>query len=129
MGEKLLIGPINKGLKTDRLPFAIDNDAFPTLINAYQWRGRIKKKRGTSTLCRLQRKITISIALTTNGGQTGQLPNFPIVPGSIRLLGSVDGTIYTDTNLNGTLSVTGGTGTGGSIVYSSGSITIKKCPK
>jgi hypothetical protein len=55
MGEKLVIGPINKGLKLDREPFVIDNDSFPTLINAYQWRGRIKRKRGTTQLTRLQR--------------------------------------------------------------------------
>ena len=46
MGEKLVVGPINKGLKTDRTAFVIDNDSFPTLVNAYQWRGRIKRKRG-----------------------------------------------------------------------------------
>ena len=48
MGEKLVIGPIDKGLKTDREPFNIDNDSFPLLINAYQWRGRVKRKRGTA---------------------------------------------------------------------------------
>lgn len=57
MGEKLIIGPINKGLKTDREPFNIDNDSFPTLINAYQWRGRILRKRGIEFLCRLQRVL------------------------------------------------------------------------
>lgn len=53
MGEKLVVGPINKGIQTYRTPFNIDNDAFPRLINAYQWRGRIKRKRGTSLLGRL----------------------------------------------------------------------------
>jgi hypothetical protein len=57
MGEKLIIGPINKGLKTDREPFNIDNDSFPELINAYQWRGRILRKRGIEFLCRLQRVL------------------------------------------------------------------------
>src|SRR5215469_4517096 len=55
MGEKIVVGPINRGLKTDRLPFVINNDSFPTLINAYQWRGRVKRKRGTSFLNRLTR--------------------------------------------------------------------------
>lgn len=55
MGEKLVIGPINKGLRLDREAFVIDNDSFPTLLNAYQWRGRVKRKRGTSFLGRLQR--------------------------------------------------------------------------
>lgn len=57
MGEKLIIGPINKGLKTDREPFDIDNDSFPVLVNAYQWRGRVLRKRGVEFLCRLQRVL------------------------------------------------------------------------
>jgi len=62
MGEKLIVGPINKGYRTDREPFVIDNDNFPTLINAYQWRGRLKRKRGTVFLGRLNRFLG-----TTNG--------------------------------------------------------------
>jgi len=121
MGEKLVIGPINKGLKTDRLPFVIDNDAFPSLINAYQWRGRIKRKRGTKLLTRLQRRITVSLVLVAG---SGTFTNFPVVPGSINLVGSIDGTTYTDPNKNGTLTATGGTGTGGTINYATGVITI-----
>lgn len=60
MGEKIVIGPIDKGLKNNRTAFNIDNDAFPTLINAYQWRGRIKRKRGTSLLGRLQRFLGVT---------------------------------------------------------------------
>ena len=55
MGEKLVVGPFKKGLQNNVLPFLVDNDAFPTLINAYQWRGRIKRKRGTQLLNRLKR--------------------------------------------------------------------------
>lgn len=54
MGEKIYIGNFAKGLTKNRLPFVIDNDAFPTLFNAYVWRGRVKRKRGTSLLGRLQ---------------------------------------------------------------------------
>src|SRR6266851_1031703 len=57
---KIVVGPIDKGLRTDRLPFNIDNDSFPTLVNAYQWRGRIKRKRGNAFLGILQREITIT---------------------------------------------------------------------
>jgi hypothetical protein len=57
MGEKLVIGPIDKGLKNDRTAFVIDNDSFPLLKNAYQWRGRVKRKRGTQQLGRLRRYI------------------------------------------------------------------------
>lgn len=62
MPEKIVVGPVNKGLRSDVTPFNIDNDNFPALFNAYQWRGRVKRKRGTSLLCRLQR-----ILGTTNG--------------------------------------------------------------
>lgn len=54
MTQKLVVGPVNRGLKLDREPFFIDNDNFPTLLNAYQWRGKVKRKRGTSPLTRLE---------------------------------------------------------------------------
>ncbi len=57
MGEKIVVGPIDKGLRTNRTAFNIDKDSFPTLINAYQWRGRVKRKRGTKLLNRLRRFI------------------------------------------------------------------------
>ena len=57
MGQKLVVGPMNRGLRNDVTPFVIDNDSFPVLINAYQWRGRVKRKRGTSLLGRLQRYV------------------------------------------------------------------------
>jgi len=53
MGEKIVIGPFDKGQKTDLIPTYIDNTNFPLLVNAYQWRGRVKRKRGTIFLTRL----------------------------------------------------------------------------
>ncbi len=110
MGEKLVIGPINKGLKTDRTPFNIDNDSFPTLINAYQWRGRIKRKRGTSFLTRLRRFLG-----TTDAG-TG-IYTTTIAPGNIGVgyTSFVVGTeIFTDsgTAANPTTLLTNGSGSG-----------------
>jgi len=67
MGQKLVIGPIDKGLRTDRLAFNIDNDSFPNLVNAYQWRGRVKRKRGTIPLGRLTRQISSDTFGITNG--------------------------------------------------------------
>lgn len=129
MGEKLVIGPINQGIRTDRTQFVIDNDSFPILQNAYQWRGRIKRKRGTSLLNRLQRSVSVNgISLT---GETVNLisalslqSNSAIVPGTINIVGGTDGTTYTDPSSNGVLLATGGTGSGGSINYASGLLTI-----
>lgn len=137
MGDKIVIGPINKGLREDRTAFVIDDDSFPTLINAYQWRGRIKRKRGTSFLTRLTRyfnsnstsySATATISLIASAGNiiTGfsLQVNGNIVPGSVTLVGGTDGTTYTDPSMDGTLLATGGTGTGGTINYATGAITI-----
>lgn len=64
MPEQIYIGNFAKGLKLDRLPFNIDNDAFPTMYNFYSWRGRAKRKRGTLFLGQLQLQVQ-SVATAT----------------------------------------------------------------
>lgn len=132
MGEKIVVGPINKGLRNDRTAFVIDNDSFPVLLNAYQWRGRVKRKRGTSLLNRLRRFFNStsvsynsgSTTITLNGTGVGNLltgfslqANGNIVPGSVTIT-APGPTVYTDPAMDGTLSPTG------SINYASGQITI-----
>ncbi len=91
MGEKLVIGPINKGLRKDVEAFNIDNDSFPTLQNAYQWRGRIKRKRGTSFINRLSRYLG-----TTDAGGNLVVTILPI-PISVGISSFViDTDIFTD---------------------------------
>lgn len=80
MADKIVIGPFNRGLRTDVTPFNIDNDSFPVLINAYQWRGRIKRKRGTSILGRLQRYIGTT---DINGDLSVTLLPVPIASGIV----------------------------------------------
>ena len=132
---KLVVRPIEKGLRTDRLAFNIDNDSFPTLINAYEWRGRIKRKRGTSLLGRLQRffnststaySSTSTINLTA--GAANLLTGFSlqtngnIVPGSVSITDTISGDVYTDPGMAGILV---GTPSGsGTINYATGAITI-----
>src|ERR1017187_2881274 len=136
MGEKIIVGPINKGLNTSRTPFVIDNDSFPTLINAYQWRGRVKRKRGTAFLGRLTRFFnsiipsytsTASVALVAGGTNLVTAWNLEtnayFVPGSIVItdITASPNNVYTDDS-NGTLiGVPSGTGT---INYASGAVTI-----
>lgn len=142
MGEKLVVGPINKGLRTDREPFNIDNDSFPVLLNAYQWRGRVKRKRGTSPLTRLERYFDItkvsynplSATLTLDASGhinilTGyvSVPPFSlqasgsIVPGTVHI--TVNGVPYTDPTMDGYLTPTG-TGGPNTIDYATGLVTI-----
>ncbi len=136
MGEKLVIGPINKGIRTDRTPFVIDNDSFPTLVNAYQWRGRVKRKRGTSFLGRLSRYF-LSTSTSYNPGNTTQVlsaggsgnlltgfvlsglqADASIIPGSVSITDATTAVVYTDPSMDGTLSP------GGSINYATGAFTI-----
>jgi hypothetical protein len=130
---KIVVRPIDKGLHTDRLAFNLDNDSFPTLINAYQWRGRVKRKRGTSNLTRLTRffnststaySSTSTISLVAGAanlfsGFSLQI-NGAIVPGSVIIIDTTTSTTYTDPAKNGTLSG----GSGGTINYATGAITI-----
>ena len=141
MGEKIIVGPINRGLKTDRTAFIIDNDSFPVLINAYQWRGRIKRKRGTALLGRLQRQLSasqgsnigdgISTTITTNVftilGLNASQPNASIIPLTFKIqVGNPSIAVFEDTLGNGSLTATFGTAVsaGSSINYGTGEITL-----
>ncbi|MBS3903750.1 MAG: hypothetical protein KGZ39_00305 [Simkania sp.] len=137
--QYITVGDISKGLTTDRLPFNIDNDAFPVLINAYQWRGRIKRKRGTALLNRIKRffnsastAYSSTATLTLSGGGIGAgnilsgfstssvttlAPNASIIPGSVTIT-APGPTLYTDPSMDGTLSPSG------TINYATGAIVI-----
>src|ERR1700680_610345 len=148
--QQIIVGNIGQGLTTNPLAFNIDNDAFPTLLNAYQWRGRIKRKRGTSFLGRLTRYFDSTLSpytgTTTNpsftitfdgsgnanlfGPYTNATPisfslqaNGNIVPGSVSITGSVGPLTYTDPTKDGYLTPTG-TGGPNTINYASGAIHI-----
>lgn len=132
MNTKLIVGPIDKGYTTNRLAFNIDNDAFPVLRNAYQWRGRIKRKRGTEKLNRFSRFVNSLISsystsvttITLNGSGEGNLitgfglqTNASIVPGTVTIT-APGPTLYTDLAMDGTLSPSG------TINYATGEIVI-----
>ncbi len=146
MAEKIVVGPINRGLRTDRTAFVIDNDSFPTLLNAYQWRGRVKRKRGTVSLGRLSRYFDssstaynpLSATLTLDAAGSGNIltgwvsggiridllqKTGNIVPGTVTIIGSVGPVTYTDITQNGYLTPTG-TGGPNTINYSTGVIVI-----
>lgn len=117
MTQQIVIGNITKGLVQNRTAFNIDNDAFPQLYNAYSWRGRVKRKRGTTLLGRLQRQLSVSSTLSSGSITL----TAPIALGSINL--TVGGNVYTEPNPpDGTLVGTpSGTGT---VNYLTGVITI-----
>ena len=148
---KLVVGPFNKGLRNDVTPFNVDNDSFPVLINSYQWRGRIKRKRGTRLYGRLERYFkststsynsgTTTITLNANAdgnllinsswnlltsGSTSSatiVTYGTLVPTTISITDTSNANeVYTDPLGDGVLSgSTGGTGT---ISYNTGEFTI-----
>ena len=124
MGEKIVVGPVDKGLRSDRTPFVIDNDNFPALINAYQWRGRVKRKRGTSPLTRLGRYVG-----TTNGAGalTVTLAPAPIVIGTVlfNVIGSSATDIFVDPGTSTPIAMllTNGAGSG-TLNLTTGLLTI-----
>lgn len=136
MPEQIYIGNFAKGLISSREPFVIDNDAFPYLFNFYVWRGRAKRKRGTSLLGRLQKQIESEAVpsdpwdegpLALVAGAANLISGFSleatssIVPGSISVV--VGANTYTEpATPDGTL-VGSPSGTG-TINYATGAITI-----
>jgi hypothetical protein len=138
MPDQIFIGDAPKGLQLDTIPLKIDNASFATLYNFYAWRKRVKRKRGTSALARLQVQVESVLTdtpplawqygqLTLTGGAGNLITGFglktnsSIVPGSISV--DVGGNTYTEpSSPDGTL--TDGTGGTGTINYATGAITI-----
>ncbi len=132
--QNLVVGPFPSGLRTDIPPFGVDNTSFPVLTNAYQWRNRIKRKRGTSLLNRLTRffKVTSSYTSLTGinlvAGAANLLNGFGLQANGSIVIGSVTIGIvatfetFTDPLGNGVL--VGSLGGSGTISYATGDITI-----
>lgn len=139
MGEKIIVGPIDRGLRNDVTPFNVNNDNFPVLINAYQWRSRLKRKRGTSFLARLTRFFnsesisyfpapgTINLVAGAANLLTGFSleTNGNIVPGTVTINDITTGDVYTEpVPPDGTLLKNGIADPGSTINYATGAITI-----
>lgn len=119
MTSSLVISNFKTGYETDREPFIINNDAFPVLNNAYQWRGRLLRKRGTQLLGRLQISLEdqVTVATDASGNASFNLftvlsitlgPNKSIAPGSVVItVDTVPGYSWADSNLDGQLITTG----------------------
>ena len=124
----LKITGMKTGLVQQREEFILPDDAYPNLQNAYVWRERILRKKGYKLLGRLQRQVTVGTNLTA--GTINLITALSlettasIVPGSISITDTTQSTLYSDTAMNGVLVATGGSGTGGTINYATGVLTI-----
>lgn len=148
MPEKLVLGPMSGGVKQNPLAFYIDNESFPQLVNAYPWRGRIKRKRGTSALGRLKRHFdstsysytpggTLPYRITLSGGAanlfTGPYVNASLTSFTLQANGNVIPTSLTIVDTTAAKTYTDPAGTGilvgapsgsGTVNYATGAITI-----
>lgn len=135
--QNLVIADFQTGYETDVPPFKVSNDAFPVLNNAYVWRKRVKKKRGTKLLGRLRRDLTSqsgaaytsivgtnTINIISSLGLNGT--NASIIPATLVLVfGAPIGQTLTDAAGTGTLAIVpAGTITAASINYATGVISI-----
>ncbi len=136
MAYKAQVGRNYKtGLQKNREPFIIEEDAFADLVNAYVWRGRIKKKDGVKLLGRLRRDFgsysignsvasvwSFNLYTTAVPAIAGGQANKDLVPGTLVI--TFDGVTFTD-NGSGVLVGSANPGSNfGTVNYATGDITI-----
>lgn len=101
-----LIAPYKSGFVENVDSWLLPEDAFESLVNAYVWRGRIKKRPGTSYIGGSELNSRFRIKIGTTDAVTGDFPS-QTMPGSKFRVGqmfSIGSTIFT-VNILGTPSV------------------------
>lgn len=99
--QPYLIAPFASGLVNNQEPWLLPEDAFERLDNAYVWRGRVKKRFGTSFMGDdvLSSRLRVNLGTTDGNGDFSTT-----VPGAIFEVGqqfSIGTTIFT-VNATGT---------------------------
>ncbi len=98
--DRFLIAPINSGLETNLKPFLIMDDAFSRLENAYVFRGRLRKRFGTTLMDNTSNPLNSRLRI--NLGNLGASPSTLNLPagatqlaiGQIFSIGSNIFTVY-----------------------------------
>lgn len=83
--DRFLIAPLNEGLQQNLKPWLISEQAFATLRNAFNWRGRVRKRWGAQypeINNVLSSRLRIRIGTTDAGGNfVGDIPlSAPFTP-------------------------------------------------
>ena len=112
--KSFLIGPVNSGIQRNLEPWLIPEDAFEFMTNAFIFRGRVKKRFGTSLLGGTFPLSQLRINVGTTAAITG---DFSVtVPGLIFGIGqtfTIGSTLFTVNALgNPSTLLTTGTATG-----------------
>jgi hypothetical protein len=129
----------NSGLFTYLEPFLTPDKAFPSIEDAYNWRGKVPKRKGYELLGRLQRNLSmITLNTQANGAVYNNAdiladpainvratePNAEIRAGTLAI--TVGGVTFTD-NGNGTLAGLPATNSG-TINYITGALQLNFVP-
>ena len=130
----------DSGLDQYYEPFLIPEKAFPTLEDAYCWRGRVRRRFGFKLLGRLRRVLVDLSESNTTGAGTYVVsdllstvratePNAEIQAGTVTITidsGGGDQTVYNDATTPGILTFVSGTYTisSGKINYVTGAINL-----
>src|SRR5690242_16273090 len=141
--QPLYIGPYDIGLQRNLTPFMLPDQAFPSLTNAYVFRGRVQRKSGFDLLGRLRRVLTTQAAgniaaggagtftfnLFTGMGLLATEPNAQIQPGNVTnitiAIGAPINQTLTDNAGTGTLTIVGaGPITAATLNYATGVLTL-----
>lgn len=77
--DRFLIAPFQTGLDTSQRPWLIPEDAFDYFQNAYVFRGRVRKRTGSSMMGTTQLATRLRVSL---GNNTGAAMNLPVNTGA-----------------------------------------------
>lgn len=96
--DQFLIAPITKGLQTNIEPWLLPEEAFAKLQNAYVWRGRVRKRFGTTYIPnsnavdgfeQLNSRLRISLGNTDGSGDiSGTVPGATFKVGQMFSIGT-----------------------------------------
>ncbi len=115
--DRFFIGPLRGSLQTDVKPWALPDQAFATLVNAYHFRDRIRKRFGSKYMIpsdgatpgveQIVSRLAMEVDTIALGTATGTVPGAAI-PGTTNIgqMFSVGTDLYTVWQANGALLVT-----------------------
>lgn len=82
--ERFIVGPLSDGLNTSVKPWLLQDSAFSELVNAYYYRGRIRKRFGTLNMIplngvtpgfnQLPSRLGVVVGVTIAGALSGTVP-------------------------------------------------------
>ena len=108
--DRFLIAPINTGLQKNVKSWQIMDDAFSYLKNAYVFRGRLRKRFGSTLMANSQLQSRLRVQIGTTNAVTGNLPPTNIGTSATQIqvgqMFSVGNVIFTVTELGAVATLT-----------------------